>query len=99
MQPFRPAAGLGKNLDVTDTSARVEVLGGEFKEYLITNRGSKDFFFKLGGGSVVATADADCCLRAGAQIVVTRETSQTHIAAVCDSTDTSTLHVIPGRGY
>lgn len=90
LTPFTFIPGSGVSLSVTSSSARVALSTADSNQLLIANPGNATFYFKTGDSTVTATT-ADCPALAGAQFLVSRNPSHTHVAAICGGSDTSTL--------
>lgn len=82
-------------LSVTDATGRV-ALAAKGAVALVQNRGASWVYFKFGDATVVATT-SDTPLGPGAGIAMDQGTF-THIAAICDSTETSTIKITTGGG-
>jgi hypothetical protein len=95
VNPFQPKPGATASLSATATSATATLPDGEHMR--LHNQGSFSVFVRLGAtGTTAVTSDME--LVPGMIEVVAVAPSQTHIAGVCASGESTTLHVQGGEG-
>jgi len=104
---FAPA-GLTTRLDVDATTDSVALPGAvnppTGATVRVFNNGSNECFVAFGSSIVTATLGADKATQTGIPLAAGRETgfrltsAVTHIAAICNSGETTTIYVTMGDG-
>jgi len=96
---FSPAGkGTTVKLSVSATTSRVALSSfGDGRNVRFFNRGTKLCYLKFGDSTVESTASA-MPLPSGAIEIFEIGPEITHVAAICDSTETATLYATSGKG-
>lgn len=84
-----PVTGAGISIDADDTTGSAS-LGSAGYHVIVSNAGSSGCYVELGTSTVTATT-ADLYIPAGQTFVLARALTQTHIAAICDSGESTTV--------
>lgn len=95
--PFFPIFGRTVSLGGTDSSANTSIDMDNATSVMIYNKGSSTAYVKWDKSSATATT-ADCPIPAGAQVVFSASNQATSLAVICESTETTTIKITPGRG-
>lgn len=96
-EPITPHFGSGVSLSVTSTSSNSAITMNEASRVAVTNLGTNKCYVVFGYGSAPTADSADYCVPANS-VQVLSVGNATHVAAICDSTETCTLKVIPVDG-
>ena len=95
---FTPSYGRGIANTTSTTTSRNEIDSNANRQsVVITNTGTDLVFVKTGGSTVVATA-ADYPVLGGAQVSVSKDARDTHIAMI-SSAGTPLVYAISGSGF
>lgn len=98
-QTFAPAYGSGATVSsVTATSASTQ-MGAGSKSITVTNTGTNSVYVRTGISGLTAVAGSDYIVLPLTQVSISKPQDHTHIAYVCDTALTSSLHLIPGEGF
>jgi len=98
-QAFAPAYGQGASVaSVTSTSGSTQ-MGLGTKSIVVTNTGANSVYVRTGLTGLTAVAGTDYIVLGLSQVSISKPQDHTHIAYVCDTALTSSLHIIPGEGY
>ena len=98
-QTFGPAYGSGVSVaSVTATSASTQ-MGLGSKSIVVTNTGGNSVYVRTGLTGLTAVAGTDYIVLPSSQVSISKPQDHTHVAYVCDTALTSTLHLIPGEGF
>jgi len=98
-QTFGPAYGQGVSVaSVTATSASTQIGAGS-KSITVTNTGTNNVYVRTGITGLTAVAAQDYIVLPLTQVSISKPQDHTHVAYVCDTALTSTLHLIPGEGF
>jgi len=97
MTTFKPGYGTGSINAVTDVSARAE-LTANARSVCLTNLGLNTVWVRVGDTSVAATT-ADYPVVPGGQVSIAKARDNDHIAFICDTGYSSSLHVMVGEGF
>jgi hypothetical protein len=98
-QTFGPAYGSGVSVaSVTATSASTQ-MGIGSKSFTVTNTGTNSIYVRTGLVGLTAVAGTDYIVLPLTQVSISKPQDHTHIAYVCDTALTSSLHIIPGEGF
>lgn len=98
-QTFAPAYGQGASVaSVTATSGSTQ-MGVGAKSIMVTNTGANSVYIRTGLTGLTAVAGTDYIVLALSQVSISKPQDHTHVAYVCDTALTSSLHIIPGEGY
>ena len=98
-QTFAPAYGQGASVaSVTATSGSTQ-MGVGAKSIVVTNTGANSVYIRTGLTGLTAVAGTDYIVLALSQVSISKPQDHTHVAYVCDTALTSSLHIIPGEGY
>lgn len=96
MNPFTP--GDSTSLDATDTTGSVALPTSGGMQVLIFAPAANDVAFIAFGGSTVVATTADIAVPPGFNRIFTIPPGVTHVAAICDSTETASLFFTCGDG-
>lgn len=94
--PFNPSYTRGITVTPAAASANSEI-ATDSKQICMTNLGANVCYIRIGDSATMAATTADYPIPSGAQLVVTRDPSQTRIAYI--SAAGTTLHILPGEGF
>ena len=98
-QTFGPAYGQCVSVaSVTATSASTQIGAGS-KSITVTNTGTNNVYVRTGITGLTAVAAQDYIVLPLTQVSISKPQDHTHVAYVCDTALTSTLHLIPGEGF
>lgn len=98
LHPFGPVLASTKTLSATDSSSSV-ALDDNGSHVVITSPAGNDVAYVILGGSGVTATTTQFPILPNSQVMLTRDVNtQTHIAAICASTETASLLISTGEG-
>lgn len=98
-QTFGPAYGSGASVASVTATSGSSAIGVGSKSIVVTNTGTNNVYVRTGLTSLTAVAGADYIVLPLSQVSISKPQDHTHVAYVCDTALTSTLHLIPGEGF
>ncbi len=98
-QTFGPAYGQGASVASVTATSGSTAIGVGSKSIVATNTGTNNVYVRTGLTGLTAVAGADYIVLPLSQVSISKPQDHTHVAYVCDTALTSTLHLIPGEGF
>jgi len=98
-QTFGPAYGQGASVASVTATSGSSAIGVTSKSLTVTNTGTNSIYVRTGLSGLTAVAGTDYIILPLSQVSISKPQDHTHIAYVCDTALTSSLHVIPGEGF
>ena len=92
---IKPHYGSGVNVSASQTSASSAITVGNATSMIVTNNGSSEVFVLTGQGSAPTADTADMIVMGGERIVLDISPETTHVAAICNSGETTSVNFIP----
>lgn len=96
--PFGPQLGETVSISATDTSGSTTISMNHGGSLVVTNSGSSLCYISFGQGSAPTATTSDYPVLATSQQTITVPEDVTHVAAICESGDTTTVKFSPGEG-
>lgn len=98
--PFSPKYSEAIIDSLTDTVSVTAIDMSRCSQLIISNTGNKVAYVKTGISSSITITDLTDCIpiMPVSSIILTVGEYVTHIAGICASTETTTIHAIPGNG-
>lgn len=93
--PFSPVPASTVSLSVTSTSSSSAITSAY--QLRLTNLGTNKCYVRTGTSGLTALT-TDMPVLASQSVVISINPNHTHVAAVCDATETCTLKVTSGAG-
>ena len=94
---FKPGYGTGSINAVTDSSSSISIPENA-RSLCLSNLGDETVWVRVTDGASTATT-ADYPVLSGQQVSIAKGRPQGTLSMVCESTKTSSLHVIAGEGF
>ncbi len=98
-QTFGPAYGQGASVASVTATSGSTAIGVGSKSIVATNTGTNNVYVRTGLTGLTAVAAQDYIVLPLSQVSISKPQDHTHVAYVCDTALTSTLHLIPGEGF
>ena len=95
--PFGPQLGETVSVSATASTASAAISINRASTLVVSNTGSSLAYVSWGAGSATATT-SDYPVLSGSKEPVTIPNTVTHVAAICDSGESTTVKFTPGRG-
>ena len=97
MNAFTPSIGETVSISATASNANASITMGNNSALMVTNTGTALCYTRWDDSAPTATT-SDVPIPAGASIVFSVPDGVTHVAAICDSGESTTIKFTPGEG-